>query len=213
MEENATAVTEKDAGEGYCHCYVHTRSWAKGTDSALVDAYGYTYWQISWQWQGPPSTPPGGPLGWYIAAYGHVTARGDNDAGDDGTATSVADAPSGAWIARNGANFSGSAWAHGSVSDEDFAEGEYVVNWPALQNDDPSSWEQANGSFDFSVGWNLIDWGEDNVAEGTSQVVVLAGAACDGMTLAHAESEGSEEWEALATSYSEATAWVNAGWD
>ena len=195
---------------GYCHCDVYTRSWAKAVDSASTDASGIAYWETSWQWQGPPSTPPGGTLSWSISADGRTNAWGDTDPGNGGSASSYAEGYSAAWIARSpGDTFSGGERAWGSVQDSDRATGELMPFGQAEEVPDTWWFNLQDGFFELFVDWELSGGDNDTVASGTSVIQVLAGAACDGATYASADGAGSNA-DALAQTYMVADAWPDA---
>jgi len=200
---------DTDAEEwGYCKCDVYTRSWAKAVDSASTDAFGAAYWEISWQWQGPPSTPPGGTLSWYIPAEGSTDAWGDTDPGNGGSAYSYAEGYSAAWLARNtGGNFNGGAWASGSVQDDDYGTGSVGPFGEAVETGNWSNLQP--GLFELFGDWELSGSDDDTIVSGTSFIQVLAGTACDGATAASADGAGSGA-EGLAQTHTVANAWPEA---
>lgn len=188
---------------GYCYCRVYARSWAKAVDSASADASGEGYWQKSWQWQGPPSTPPGGTLSWYIYAEGSADAWGNSNPGSGGSAISDANGYSCAFYARStGSTYDGGARAYGYVQNNNEGTGDATVYLPAQGTKDKY---HGPGYYDYSADWTLTGDDDDSVASGTSNVYVLAGAACDGNTEASASGAGSGS-EAEAETITEATA-------
>jgi len=195
--ETSTKVeyTDVDADArnwGYCYCRVYARSWAKAVDSALTRGFGEGYWQTSWQWQGPPSTPPGGSLYWYIYVEGSAEAWGSTDPGNGGSAISDANGYSYAFYPRStGPTYDGGGAAYGSVEDSNVAIGDATLEGYATQL--PEAWwaYRTNGYYDCYVGWKLTWVDEDSVASGTSSIYILGGVACDGTTYASAGGAGS----------------------
>jgi hypothetical protein len=212
MVEYTNVITDAQPW-GYCTCDVYTRAWAKAVDYASTDAFGEAYWETSWQWQGPPSTPPGGTLSWSIYVEGSADAWGDTNPGNGGSAVSDADGSSGAFYARStGSTATGGGTAYGSVEDSDYATGDAVLDGQAQQE----SWSgvPGYGYYDYSIGWKLDTGDYDFVASGTSFVQVLAGVFCDGTTYASAsgagsgsEAEGETITEATATSIDAELTW------
>jgi len=191
---------------GYCYCRVYARSWAKAVDSASADAFGEGYWQKSWHWQGPPSTPPGGTLSWYIYAEGSADAWGNSNPGSGGSAVSDANGYSCAFYARStGSTYDGGAKAYGSVQNNNDGTGDALVYSPAQMVPGTQHKYHGQGYYDYSVDWTLTGDDDDSVASGTSNVSVLAGVACDGNTDASASGAGSGS-EAEAETITEATA-------
>jgi len=207
MEEYSQVYADAIADDAYCYCYVYAKSWAKGTDIAWVDASATAYWQVSWQWEGPPSTPPGGTLGWSISGDGRAEAWGWNVPRDDGSGTSTADASSTVWIARNTGTFYGSANASGCVVDYDPGDGELILSGAAVLTY-PETVSVGFGTYTIVASWWMGGNDEDDVASGTSQVVVLGGTNSTASTLAYTASE-EQDWEA----YAYGRAWASAFFD
>jgi len=206
MEEYTNVVTDS-LPRGYCYCYVNTYAWAKAVDSALTDASGTAYWQVSWAWEGPPSTPPGGELKWDIDAEGSADAWGHTDPGAAGSAYSEADGSSLAWSARNAGTASGGINAYGWTQDDECR----CPGWDGLGLEYTTGWviDWYAGYYLIGVDWEMQEYDEDAIASGTSYVQVLAGAYADGLSCASASGSGSDA-EADAETLAHVYAWPDA---
>ncbi|MBN2128788.1 MAG: hypothetical protein JW741_04800 [Sedimentisphaerales bacterium] len=173
-----TKVVTDSLPRGYCYCYVNTYAWAKAVDSALAAASGTAYWEVSWEWEGPPSTPPGGDLSWDLEAEGSADAWGNTDPGDGGSAYSEADASSFAWLARSAGTASGGISAYGDVQNSQTG----YVDYDVLGEPDQATLSDFNreaGKYLIGVDWKMREYNDDTIASGTSYVQVLAGAYAD----------------------------------
>ena len=207
MEEYTYVATDAHA-RGYCFCYVNTYAWAKPVDYASADASGTAYWEVSWQWEGPPSTPAGGTLSWDHEAEGSADAWGSTDPGDGGSAYSDADTSSLAWLARSGGIVSGGINTYGEVQNSQNGVPDYDV----LGDPDSASISALSsgaGYYLIAVDWAMREYADDTIASGTSYVQVLAGAHADGWSYVSAFGSGSDA-EAEAETLAHVYAWPDA---
>ncbi|HNS20256.1 MAG TPA: hypothetical protein PKH24_07140 [Sedimentisphaerales bacterium] len=207
------SIVDTDAEDwAYCHCRVYTRLWVAASDvasqRAAVTAYGTAYWNTSWEWEGPPSEPPGGTLAWGVDADGRADAWGATDPGNDGTALSEAYASASASLARDSGTFYGGAFAEGSAwcSDLGFYNGNTTGN---AGFDGTPTWVSAAGAYAAFIDWTLSGSGNDSIAVGTSYVNVTGIAYCYGDALAVASYPGSQS-EATTQTYAVTDAWFAA---
>jgi len=207
MEEYTNVVTDAQT-RGYCYCYVNTYAWAKAVDGALTDASGTAYWEVSWEWEGPPSTPPGGDLSWDLEAEGSADAWGNTDPGDGGSADSEADASSFAWLARSAGTASGGINAYGNVLNSQTGYVNYDPLGEPNQVTVSDFWREA-GEYLIGVDWKLREYSDDTIASGTSYVQVLAGSYADGLSYASASGSGSDA-QADAETLAHVYAWPDA---
>jgi hypothetical protein len=196
---------------GFCQCYASTRCWAAAVDSAYTNVLAAAYWEVSWEWEGPPSTPPGGSLYWEIYSNGITHAWGETDPGDGGSAHSEAEAYSLAWDVHGGVQLDGGVGAYGDVEDDDLPASPESKYWlmGSASYADPYDWLADNGYYSFLRGWQLDGHGDQEIASGTSYIQVFTGVGCSGETSASAGGAGSGS-EALAQTYTLATAYLEA---
>ncbi len=201
---------DTDAEEwGYCHSDVYTRAWATAVDSAATDAMGEPWWKVSWEWEGPPSTPAGGILNWAITAEGRADAWGLSDPGNGGSAYSEAYGHGLAWVSRRGEYpFIGGATAEGYVTDDNTGVPNAAVFGSAEEDGLPITTADP-GLYEAFIDWTLSADSYDVILIGTSTFWVLAGVYCTGEVEAIASGAGSES-EALAQTYTVADAWLAA---
>lgn len=193
---------------GYAYCRVYTRVWAAAWSRVGVTAHGTAYWDTTWEWEGPPSEPPGGTLTWGIDADGRADAWGTSDPGNGGTASSNADASASAYLVRDYGTCYGRAFAEGSVVNSNTGSGDGGVSGSATE-DGPHYEGYGSGFYEVYVDWVLAGNGNDPVASGTSYVHVTGSVYCYGSTWADANYTGSQA-EALAQTYSVTDAWFEA---
>ena len=174
-EEDAEATASATVG-GTVSCYATAYTWAKDGDGATADISSYASWGLSWEWNGPPATAPGGTLSWEHDADGSATANGENTVGS-GEALSAAGASSETSSSSPGSSSWATGNAEASVYDNATATGEASADGSPTPDVYPTE-NPGTGRYYYSVTWDSFADGTEAILDGTSYVSFSGGVSC-----------------------------------
>jgi len=178
-----------DANSGTATCTADAYTRAK-PGNADFEAEGWGKITYTWQWYGPPSTPPGGTLYWENDGDGDAAVAGASPPGQSGSATSYGRAATETFVSAVSLSTTGGA-AWGYVEDRDMAMGDaYGSGNPELPHTIHTTEEPNYGEYYFDVSWNGYYDAEDEIPSGTANFYVVAEADCQCESYSYATGSG-----------------------
>jgi hypothetical protein len=167
--------------QGTASCTADAWSEAKpGSADASASAWGTVMY--TWEWQGPPSTPPGGTLEWENDGDGNAMVDGRTDLSEGGSAATGGYAGAGTTAAGDSWS-STSGWVWGHVEDKDDPSGTADASGYPEESLDPyedvhPTQLGGDGWFYFDVYWNGLYQTEDEIPSGTATFYAWGDADC-----------------------------------